>query len=68
MPVYPLAHLLLFGLVKDFWRFWAGEAQEPWKIPTEVKDAIKSRANDILLTSMCTKKYRCVLQYVVHWH
>jgi hypothetical protein len=66
-----VAHLLLLGVVKDWWQTWSTVPKKDseaagWQfyLPREVQHEITSRSGNILLTELFKKAYldvaRCV--------
>ena len=71
----PVAHLLLLGIVKDFWKYWLrkkdseGKAGDnTYRIPDQVKHKLERRAKAVQLTKEHTKRagdLKCASVWIV---
>jgi hypothetical protein len=68
----PAAHVLLYGILKDFFNVWMRKENEhlSWgerfRMPAAVKREISRRANDMLLTELFKKPYTDFAKYASH--
>ena len=56
-----MAHLLLLGIVKDFWLFWMrkqtpSDEEGPYRMPDHVRTKLKNRAKAVQMTKEHTKR------------
>jgi hypothetical protein len=66
-----VAHVLLLGIVKDWWQTWSSVpkkdsegAGRQFYLPREVQAEITNRSSNILLTKLFKKAYLDVVRYV----
>ena len=67
----PVAHVILYGIFKDFWNLWLRPKKDvlaygnEYIMPTHVRAEISKRAPAILLTELFKKPYTDILKYDV---
>jgi hypothetical protein len=65
----PVAHVILYGIVKDFWKLWLRAKKDvlscgdDFILPNNVRAEITKRAPFVLLTELFKKPYTDILKY-----
>jgi hypothetical protein len=68
----PVAHALLLGVVKDFWKLLLsptpkGQAKPHYVLPPQSKKHMAARANSVIMTCDFGRPYRCVVLQRGNW-
>jgi hypothetical protein len=70
----PVAHLILYGIYKDFWNLWLRPKKNVlaqgngFILPSHVRAEISKRAPAVLLTELFKKPYTDILKYAYSLH